>query len=354
MSDDCKPDTGNSLNNNQQKNPLLSKTIFASKDNQSKANYKLCLSLIKNSKWVKNETFESFYNIARQTYNGLAEFSLNGGNDNISFSTYMAKKVSMVKDQSTPLGDGGQQADTSVLNRDGEYYLVGTFNDWGDNGNKEDYRLFVYNENGVERFVCNFQINYFFNSNEFKLKISEGSFSSWDENQAYGYAGNVDGVDYMKKAGNIASVKCPDAKEGMVVRFFITIETGAYNIYPLTAKQFRISVNYFKGNTGAILINDQNSIGISEVDTNQYTATFGPNMLDSENSFTLRFVCDIEGIGPYYFTAISDGSDGLMLVFDGRTHETAAYKNVVEGNHDSIKVSIDLFAGTVTYQAIDN
>ena len=95
ISDDCKPNTGKALNGNNQRNPLLTKTIFASGSNQSKTNYNKCIELVKNSKWVKNDTFESFYNIARKTYGGLADFSLNGGSDNISFSSYMQKKLAL-------------------------------------------------------------------------------------------------------------------------------------------------------------------------------------------------------------------------------------------------------------------
>ena len=95
ISDNCKPNTGKALNGNNQRNPLLTKTIFASGSNQSKTNYNKCIELVKNSKWVKNDTFESFYNIAKKTYGGLADFSLNGGSDNISFSSYMQKKLAL-------------------------------------------------------------------------------------------------------------------------------------------------------------------------------------------------------------------------------------------------------------------
>ena len=95
ISNDCKPNTAKALNGNNQRNPLLTKTIFASGSNQSKTNYNKCIELVKNSKWVKNDTFESFYNIAKKTYGGLADFSLNGGSDNISFSSYMQKKLAL-------------------------------------------------------------------------------------------------------------------------------------------------------------------------------------------------------------------------------------------------------------------
>ena len=95
ISDDCKPNTGKALNGSNQRNPLLTKTIFATGSNQSKTNYNKCIELVKNSKWVKNDTFESFYNIAKKTYGGLVDFSLNGGSDNISFSSYMQKKLAL-------------------------------------------------------------------------------------------------------------------------------------------------------------------------------------------------------------------------------------------------------------------
>ena len=78
-----------------QKNPLLLKTIFASGDNQVKTDYQACLKLVKESVWLKSETFAKYFNILKETYKGLSTFSLDGGQDNISFANYLEKKLSM-------------------------------------------------------------------------------------------------------------------------------------------------------------------------------------------------------------------------------------------------------------------
>ena len=92
-----KPNSSSSVGGGSQKNPLLKKTIFASGDNQVKTDYQACLELVKNSKWLKNETFESYYNILKETYKDLSTFSLDGGTDNISFSSYIATKLEAAK-----------------------------------------------------------------------------------------------------------------------------------------------------------------------------------------------------------------------------------------------------------------
>ena len=78
-----------------QKNPLLKKTIFASATNKAKTDYKKCLELVKNSSWVSPQTFESLFNIAKETYLNESSFSLDGGNENISFSSYISQKINL-------------------------------------------------------------------------------------------------------------------------------------------------------------------------------------------------------------------------------------------------------------------
>lgn len=78
-----------------QKNPLLKKTIFASGTNKAKTDYKNCLELVKNSSWVSPQTFESLFNIAKETYLNESSFSLDGGYENISFSSYITQKLNL-------------------------------------------------------------------------------------------------------------------------------------------------------------------------------------------------------------------------------------------------------------------
>ena len=80
-----------------QKNPLLLKTIFASGNNQVKVDYQACLELVKNSSWLKNETFGQYFNILKETYCDLSTFSIDGGKDNISFASYLEQKINLSK-----------------------------------------------------------------------------------------------------------------------------------------------------------------------------------------------------------------------------------------------------------------
>ena len=79
---------GNTIRNN-----LFSKTILSSSNNPSKDNYIEAVLAIRNSDWVKNATFNSFYNKAKSTYSNYS-FSLSDGN--ISFSEYILSKNRVV------------------------------------------------------------------------------------------------------------------------------------------------------------------------------------------------------------------------------------------------------------------
>ena len=63
--------------NNNNHNPLFYKVLTASNENQCQKDFKQYIGLVRESKWVLNNTFESLYNIAKNTYNAEAEFTLN-------------------------------------------------------------------------------------------------------------------------------------------------------------------------------------------------------------------------------------------------------------------------------------
>lgn len=94
LSNDASP-TSSKGTSSSQRNPLLKKTLFASGTNQMKSDYQLCLNLVKNSDWLKPETFERYFNILKETYAGLSTFSLDGGTDNISFASYVQQKLAL-------------------------------------------------------------------------------------------------------------------------------------------------------------------------------------------------------------------------------------------------------------------
>ena len=92
LNSNCTPNNPDSISG-EQRNPLLCKTIFARVKTQAKTDYQECLKLVKDSPWLDPATFERFYGIAKDTYQGEATFSLDGGTDNISFQRYVDAKL---------------------------------------------------------------------------------------------------------------------------------------------------------------------------------------------------------------------------------------------------------------------
>ena len=78
-----------------QRNPLFIKTILKNNSNEARINYEKCLQLVYESEWVKNTTFVRYFNILKDTYSSLATFDLSGGTDNISFESYMNRKLDL-------------------------------------------------------------------------------------------------------------------------------------------------------------------------------------------------------------------------------------------------------------------
>ena len=113
--------------NDNQRNPLLNKTIFV-ENTRCQNLYLDYVNKIINSKWVLNETFERYYNMAKESYknfendNDFYKFSLE--DSNISFKTYMESKIKASKIQNT----------NEVIDN---LYIVGTFNNWGDYSSSE-------------------------------------------------------------------------------------------------------------------------------------------------------------------------------------------------------------------------
>ena len=147
----CTPESEKPLNGDQA-NPLIKKTIFSKMDNQSKADYKAALSAVRNSVWLKNETFESYFNILKTTYNGLSTFSLDGGNGNMSFASFMQVKTNLADGKapgSYVINPETEQRDyyAPTFPTDVPLYAIGSINSWGEDvtdSNKNDF-LFSFN-----------------------------------------------------------------------------------------------------------------------------------------------------------------------------------------------------------------
>lgn len=158
LSKNCKPFSGKPLSGDQA-NPLLREIIFSNNENTAQKNYKKALELVRNSTWLTNATFEQFYNIIKTTYHGVTEFSLDGGNGNISFSTYIDIKKN-IYDGLEPGSYTINVAPEDDPNRyvvpnmplDRTYYVIGSMNSWGEDitDSNVDSFAFSYNENKNE------------------------------------------------------------------------------------------------------------------------------------------------------------------------------------------------------------
>lgn len=85
------------VNGNTNKNPLIKRILLESGySNDCQKTYVKYLDAIIKSDWVKNETFTRYFNIAKSVYSNHS-FSLEGGNDNISFANYIKTKISNVQ-----------------------------------------------------------------------------------------------------------------------------------------------------------------------------------------------------------------------------------------------------------------
>lgn len=84
------------VSGNNNRNPLLRKTILSSSSNDCLTTYNQYIDLISKSVWVSKDTFNHFFNIAKETYKNKATFNLNGGQDNISFESYISIKLESI------------------------------------------------------------------------------------------------------------------------------------------------------------------------------------------------------------------------------------------------------------------
>ncbi len=217
----------------EQNNPLLLKTILASKTNEVKTAYSKCISDIKKSVWVKEETFNSFFNVAKDTYNGLATFSLTGGKDNVTFKEVMNRQYD------------GSHEEADLHNK--SLYLIGSFNNWGqtmNNSNANNYRLNGYmDDQGVWQMTSltitiKIDENYplwdqSLDKNEY-VEFVVGLYSEETQSVSYNVTAIPTDVDGVAEAynGDIQEAKrfVLNASIGDIFEFYLDIDTCAYEL----------------------------------------------------------------------------------------------------------------------------
>ena len=213
-------------------NQLYKKTILASSSNDSKAIYLTYCKALKVSSWAKEETFNSFYNMAYSTYGnsscstsfgGGFDFTLNGANDNWAFRDYMNKKLQLI-DLNQVISSGSSssgsnnrptssESSSSNPSGDGYYgqvYLIGSFCGW--NQGNRDYP-FEYKGNGV--YIISFTASNVEN-NQISWKVYDGyNFDTIDW--------TTEGENLTLQGTNKSSSKIYNVRNGETIT--ITLDT---------------------------------------------------------------------------------------------------------------------------------
>lgn len=166
------------FSNNQNRNKLLTKTILSSVDNECKKLYTDYINLLSQSSWLKNDTFVAYYNIIKETYNGLANFKLSN-DSNVSFEDFIKLKKAVVNnDLSTEIPD----IETSAIKiKDiNNLYVVGSFNNWG-NYRSSDLEKYKFNPtDNPNIYTVTFTVQNY-NGSPVEIKMN-GGFNDYSTN----------------------------------------------------------------------------------------------------------------------------------------------------------------------------
>lgn len=143
-------------NSGSQRNNLLLKTILSSSTNQCQKDYLEMINIIQTSSWIKEETFNQFYNQAKNSYKNI---DFKQENENMSFETYISKKLNI-----TP----------SIDNKEYDnLYIVGNFNNWG-NYSEKDLPLYKFNKIEKYTYQVTININNSLSNDTLEFKINSG------------------------------------------------------------------------------------------------------------------------------------------------------------------------------------
>ena len=225
------------INGNASRNELFKKTLFESTECQ--AIYKKAINVIKDSDWVKNETFEAYYNIISTTYNGEYRFSLDGGEENVSFETFMEYKLEAAKDlqvKTKQLGDKYPKIlppdpTTKPIDLDlTKYYMASTFNAFGnDYTSLEDASLYYLKEGEDGWYYLEFEVlapsfPEYFSDQEILFQFRSKVGSEWTGDILIAANPNNDKLVILSTDGQVEYFKI-GVTVGKTVIFYINPET---------------------------------------------------------------------------------------------------------------------------------
>ena len=237
------------VSGNNNRNRLFQKTLLA-KNNKCINTFNQYIQLIAESKWVLNETFTNYFNIAKETYESLATFNLSGGPDNISFKNYIAVKLkaadqssgSETESETESESDSSSEFDiNSPMVLDFEnYYLAGDFNNlfgnvYNDISEAEDYFLKPSStQPGSYEVTFTIQVNEgcYMSDNEIMFNFRNDIKDNWDD--YFGVTAINDKVlihnkEAMNSDCGFDSIKIQGVHEGDTLTFMIHPNNRSYS-----------------------------------------------------------------------------------------------------------------------------
>lgn len=149
-------------------NKLFTKTILSSENNSSKEIYLEMIKVLKDSFWVKEETFNKYLKMASDSY---SDYDFNTNNQNMTFSNYMNEKLKTINKYFS-----SSTEDDAVYDN---IYIVGNFNSWGgyDSSELSSYKLNLISDN---TYRVTIQIKNSLDNDKLQFKFNAG-FNNYND-----------------------------------------------------------------------------------------------------------------------------------------------------------------------------
>lgn len=198
---------------------LLLNTVLAKSSNPSQELYLEFLNKLKESSWCDENTFKTYYNMAKKSYSDYY-FSSTDSSINVTFETYMRNKLNCITSSDSGNNNNNDNENDNVsINTD--IYLVSSINNWGE-----------YSSNDLNKYKFN-KIG----ENTYQLKVSINTISNDDGRNYIKFKFNGGYNDYSKLDWTLSedlktlitsvgsSAKLYDVNVGDIVTITIDVKT---------------------------------------------------------------------------------------------------------------------------------